>query len=774
MFGLKVNINKYISAFTVAIGVVAVLGCSVEGRMKDRIESSADMKVNMEIQALIDSMSIEEKVGQMTQLDIRLVTRKNKDGSIEIDDKKLKKIIHTYKVGSILNAAGYPLTINQWHTIIGRIQEEALKAETPIPVIYGIDAIHGTTYTAGSTLFPHNIGVAASRNVEMAGTVASITASEVRASGIRWNFDPVLDIGREPLWSRFEETFGEDPYITKEMGVAMVKGYERDGLDKPTAVASTMKHFVGYSAPDNGKDRTPAYIPDKILWEYYLPQFKAAVEAGASTIMINSGSVNGIPLHADKYLLEDVLRKQFGFKGLIVTDWEDIIRLHTRHKVAETPRDAVKLAIESGIDMSMVPSNLSFFEHLTDLVKAGEISEQRLDQSVRIILKLKYRLGLFDNAFPESAAVANFAKPSYQKTALEAALESITLLKNDDQVLPLPKTAKVLIAGPAANNLAPLHGSWSYSWQGDQEERYPETTQTVLEALQDKITKSSVRSLAFEGFDNPKNYDAKGLKKATKNVDYIVLVLGENAYAESPGGIDDLTLAQNQIDLAKAAIATKTPVIMVLAEGRPRIVREIEPGIKAIVQAYRPGSQGAKAIVDVLFGDYNPSGVLPFSYPQFTGDIMPYDHEFLAEVQEIGVGNGNVGVGGSGGYKPQWSFGHGLSYTTFEVSNLKVNKKAYTTTDTIDVSVTVANTGKREGGYAVDLYVSDLYASESPAVKRLKRFKKVFLDAGQQTTIEFSLTQDDLAFVNRQLDRVVEPGEFRILVGNQSVDFVIE
>ncbi len=730
-----------------------------------RTEQDIDKKVYQ----LLSKMTIEEKVGQMTQITLAVILDKGsreKGDNLVIDQEKLKKAIHTYKVGSILNSTATALTVKQWNRLIKEIQNEALKTPNNIPVIYGVDAIHGVTYTKGSTLYPHNIGLAATRNIELAKLTAKATAKELRATGVRWNFDPVLDLGVNPIWSRFSETYGEDTYLTTQMGVGTIQAYEEDGLENTTAVASTMKHFIGYSDPANGKDRTPAYIPDIVLWEKYLPQFKAAVEAGSSTIMINSASVNGIPVHGSKRLLTDVLRDELGFKGLVVTDWEDVIRLHTRHKVADSPREAVRQAVDAGIDMSMVPKDFSFYELLVDLVKAGDITEARLDKSVAIILKLKYQLGLFDNAYHESEAVKNFGKPQYKDLALKAALESITLLKNDNNILPLPKNAKILLAGPTGHSHAPLNGSWSYSWQGDVEANYPKNEKTILTAFQSAIGKENVITHSYAGFDNAKNYNISGLLKKARNADYIILALGENAYAESPGALDDLNLANNQIALAKAALSTGKPVIVVLAEGRPRIIKDIVSKTKAIVQAYIPGSQGAQAITEVIFGDYNPNGKLPYSYPQFTGDFANYDRVYLSDIQQLTPGNMSYN-----GYKPQWPFGHGLSYTSFTYSQIKISKKLLKGNDNLTVSVQVKNTGKLAGKESVELYVSDLFASVSPAVKRLKAFKKIDLAAGQSKTVNFTLNKDDLTFVNPQLKRIVEAGEFTLTIGSEKINF---
>jgi beta-glucosidase len=718
------------------------------------------------IAELIAAMSVEQKVGQMTQVNLGVVIDNEVKDRVAFDPEKLAEAVNRYQVGSILNSTSRALSLDEWHEVIRTIQDAALRNDPPIPVLYGIDAIHGVTYTRGSTLFPHNIGLAAARNPGLVRHIARVTAMETRASGIRWNFDPVLDVGRNPLWSRFPETFGEDAYLAGALGVAAVEGYEQDGLASPTAVASCMKHYVGYSAPRNGKDRTPAWIPAVELWEIHLPPFEAAVRAGSSTIMINSASINGMPVHADRYLLTDVLRGRFGFDGLIVSDWEDVIRLHTRHRVAETPREAVRMAVEAGLDMSMVPRDFSFAEHLAALVRSGAVPESRIDRSVATILRLKMALGLFDNPYAEPEAARNFGLPAYRQLALDAARESMTLLKNRAGVLPLARDTRVLLAGPAARNLGPLHGSWSYTWQGDDESVYPDDTLTVHEALVEKIGAERVTTSAAEGFFAAENYDTARLAQLAEGADVIVLALGERAYAESPGALDDLNLAAEQKALARAAAATGKPVIYVLVQGRPRIIADIEPLADGILLAYQPGSQGARAIADVLFGDHDPAGVLPFSYPQFTGDIMAYDHGVLAEVQQL-----EPGVITRDGYKPQWPFGHGLSYTTFEYADLRLDRDVVGPGETLEVSVTVRNTGSRAGQHAVDLFVSDLFASLSPAARKLRRFEKVHVPAGGAETVRFTLGEADLAFVNAGLERVVEPGEFRISVGGLEATF---
>lgn len=732
--------------------------CTGINAQTKKLPNATDKKVN----ELLAKMSLEEKVGQMTQVTLGVVGT-NIDG--EINPAALKKAVHDYKVGSILNVTGHALTVEQWHKILILIADEAKSTRLKIPVIYGLDGIHGQTYTLDATLFPQNIGMAATRNIELAKAITKVAAKELRASGVRWNFAPVLDIGRQPLWSRFPETYGEDVYIGKTMGAAAIKAYEEDGLKSITAVASCMKHYLGYSGSRTGKDRTPIYMPEIEMREYYLPQFKEAVKAGASTVMINSSEINGEPVHASKYLLTDVLRKELGFEGLIVTDWEDIKRVHDRHNVAPTPRAAVALCVNAGIDMSMVPSDFSFYDLLLEAVKAKEVPMTRIDDAVKRILTLKYNLGLFDNPYPEKEAVANFGKPEYQVLAKDAALEAMTLLKNDANVLPLSKNAKVLVAGPAAQSISALNGCWSYTWQGKDEQWYPADSKTILQTITDKLGAGNVISTTGKGFDNPLNFDAAALAKAAANVDAIILCLGENAYAESPGNIADLALDDNQVALAKAATASGKPVILVLTEGRPRFISNIEPGMKGILMAYWSGKKTGEAVADVLFGDYNPNGILPFSYPRSMGEVVMYDRKPTEEIRE--VFNDDVHTG----YNPLFAFGHGLSYTSFEYSDLQLNSATLKGNEKLTVSVKVKNTGALDGKHSVELYTRDMYASVTPNMKRLRAFKKINLKAGESETVTFTIDQSDLAFVNAQLKTETEPGDFKVMIGKLTADF---
>ena len=760
---------------------------------KSTATSDKDKDLDAKVDALLAKMSIEEKVGQMTQVNLNTILYTGNGSGYDnnygvIDPALLDTAISTYKVGSLLNAINRAYSQDQWISIITQIQDKATKTGNGIPIVYGIDAIHGVTFTLNSTLFPHNIGAAASFNPAVPAACAEVTALEARACGLRWNFDPVLDLGRNPLWPRFPETFGEDPLLIERMGVAAIKSYEGAGLDKVNAVASCMKHFIAYSASRSGRDRTPSYVPEIELREYYLPQFQAAVDAGSSTIMINSGELNGFPVHASHYLLTDVLRGELGFKGLIVTDWEDINRLYERHNTSPTLKDAVKDGILAGIDMSMTPNDFKFPKLLIELVKEGSVPEARINESVRRILRLKYALGLFENPVVEEAAKANFGKPEYAAKALDAARQTMTLLKNDNNALPLKKSIKIVVAGPNANNIPSLHGCWSYTWQGADATAtlskagdksfipgieftkdsvlslYPKSTLSVKQALEAKIGAGKVVCQSVSNYEDPKNYTLPSLAGA----DAIVLCLGENAYAESPGSIRDLTLDARQLKLAEAAIKSGKPVILVLVEGRPRVISSIVDGIPAVLNAYWPGSQGANAIADVLFGDYNPGGKLPFSYPRYTGDIVMYDHKWT----EVNV-EPTPGSLVDNGYMPQWPFGHGLSYTTFAYSDFKISADTLVGDAKLTVSVSVKNTGAVDGDEVVQLYSRDMFASVVPNLKRLRGFERVAIKAGESKTVTFEITKADLSFIKEDqaahtFKRVTEDGDFKLMVGGSS------
>lgn len=727
--------------------------------MANQQQDSLDSKVT----DLLSKMSVEEKAGQMTQIDIRNLLNNGYGNTDEqLDTAKLREAILKYHVGSLLNCIK-AYTPEKWQQLITQIQAEAQKSRLKIPIIYGTDAVHGVGFMKGATLFPHNIGMAASRNNQLVAQASHITAVEARAVGLTWNFAPVFDVGRQPYWSRFEETYGEDVTIVSQMGAAAVRAMEGNDLRNKNTVAACMKHFLGYSAPKNGIDRTPAHIPEIILREYYLPPFQMAVDSGVTTAMINSAEINGIPTHANKTLLTDVLRNELKFEGLVCSDWEDIIRLHTWQKVASSPKQAVEMAVNAGVDMSMVPNDYSFFHYVVELVNEGKISKERLDEAVGRILKLKLKLGLFENSFPAIGEIANIGKPEYAEVSLKAASESITLLKNNNNILPLQTKQRVLLAGPCANSIMTLNSAWSYVWQGDVDSLYPSNALTIQGALENALGKNNIISNAGREFNDPKNYNT-ALFKNKGAYDVILLCLGEKPYAEQPGVIKDLNLPEEQKQLVRDARATGKPVILCLVEGRPRLLPDIEPLTDAVLLCYRPGNMGGKAIADIITGVENPSGLLPFTYPKYNGDIQTYDHKYKETEQQL-----VAGVSDTLAFSPQWEFGHGLSYTTFEITGLKVSKNIFNSNDTLVVELMVENTGTRKGKIGVDLFSRDHFASITPSVKRLRKYTKVELQPQEKKQIKFLLSNQDLSFINDRNLRITEPGLFDLIVGKNKV-----
>ncbi|MBC8094917.1 MAG: glycoside hydrolase family 3 C-terminal domain-containing protein [Akkermansiaceae bacterium] len=729
-----------------------------------------DSQTEREVNKLLAKLSLDEKIGQMVQLDLMTVTRTGVS-PIQLDPEKLREAVVTHKVGSFINnGLGRALSVAEWTYVLKTIQDMILN-ETPnkIPLLYGIDSIHGATYIQDSTLFPQAIAMAATRNPELMRLSAEISAKETRAAGLRWTFAPVLDVGRQPLWARFPETFGEDPYLASVFGIASIHGFEGSDVGAPISVASCMKHYMGYSFPLNGKDRSPTLVSDPYLREYFLPPFRAAVKAGARTVMIDSGEVNGVPVHGSKYLLTDVLRGELGFKGVIVSDWEDVIRLHTWHNVAETPAEAVRMAVDAGLDISMVPMDFSFFKLLKQLVQEGKISEKRIDQSVKRILLLKADVGLMRNPYVEPETANQFGRPEYRQTAITAAEEALTLLKNEGALLPLSKSAKVFVTGPAAKSLSALHGCWSYTWQGLDEKQYPKSTLTIVEAIRQKLGEASVTFQPGVSFDG-KISDIDAAVSAAGAADAIVLCLGEDAYAETPGDINDFNLPAAQQELAKRLYATGKPVVLVLLEGRGRIIREIEPDAKAILMAYWPGSGGAPAIANVLFGDTNPSGKLPFTYARHANHLLTYDRNRTARINELEPPAGQH----ASDFMPQWEFGTGLSYTTFKTENLKLSTPVLKGSSRLTITVDVTNTGKLAGKETVELYTRDVFASTTPPLKRLRAFEKIVLEPGQTRTVSFPIAASDLAFVNAASKLVTEPGDFEVMVGELKAKFRFE
>lgn len=741
-------------------------------------------EISNRAEELLKQMTIEEKVGQMTQVTLDVIGEgDNRFSSFEpfnLDKEILRKALLEYHVGSFLNTANNrALTTEKWYSIISEIQEtNASESRLKIPIIYGVDEIHGATYTVGATMFPQQIGQAASRNPELVQRGAEITAYETRASGISWNFSPVLDLGMDPRFSRMWESFGEDPYLASVLGVAMIDGYEgkNNNIGHPEKVASSLKHFLGYHAVTSGKDRTPAYIPEDVLREYHLPPFKAAIDAGAHTIMVNSGIINGIPVHANYDLLTSLLKEELGFEGLVVTDWADIENLHRRDRVAENDREAIKLAINAGIDMSMVPYEYErFFDNLVALIKDGEVKEERINDAVRRILKVKLALNLFETPVTNYENYPKFGSREFEQAAYDMASESITLLKNEGDILPLNKNVKVLITGPNANTMRTLNGAWTYSWQGEKTPEFSEQYNTILEAVQKEIGEKNVTYIPGVNYvEGGKYYEDEKAQfeeaiTAAANADYILLCLGENTYTEKPGDLNDLYLSDNQTELALRLAATGKPVILILNEGRPRIISKFEQEMEGIIQAYLPGNFGGDAIADVLFGDVNPSGKLPYNYPRYPNALIPYIHKH-SEEQSAAEGVYNY----EADYSPQFSFGDGLSYTTFEYSELNIDQTTMGTSGSIKVDVTIRNTGERKGKEVVELYTSDLYATGiTPDVRRLRKFTKIELNPGESRTVSLTLNAEDLAYINRDGKPFVEPGDFELMVNDLKQKFEV-
>ena len=739
--------------------------------------------IDKKVDDILSKMTLEEKVGQMTQINLTVIAKgPNKWSSsfpMEIDEKKANKALVDFKVGSVLN------TINNtaqkpsvWFKNISKIQDIAMKnTNLGIPVIYGIDAIHGTTYTDGATMFPQQITTAASWNPENAYNMALVCAYETRASSIPWNFSPVLDLGLDPRFSRQFESFGEDPLMVERFGVEMIKGYQglNNDISNKYSVAACMKHFVGYHATISGKDRTPAYIPDNVLKEYHIEPFKKAIDAGAKTIMINSGLINGLPVHADYNLMINVLRNELGFEGVILTDWEDIRKLHDRDKVADSQKEAVKMAINAGIDMSMVPYEYeNFINNLKDLVNEGEVSIERIDDAVKRILKLKLELDLFENPVTNYEEYIDFGSKKHHQLAYKAASESITLLKNNDNILPIKGNPRILVAGPNGNNMRTLNGAWTYSWQGDLTDQFAGEFNTIYEAIANNYGKNNVKYVSGVSYkENGSYYDMVEdninlAVKEAKNSDYVVLCLGESTYTEKPGDLNDLTLHHLQLKLAKELAKTGKPIILILNLGRPRLISDIESLMNAVINVYLPGNFGGDALSDIISGVVNPSGKLPYTYPLYPNSLLPYYYK-PSEVQNNAQGAYNY----VGEVNNLYDFGFGLSYSEFVYSNLKINKEEFNMNDTIKVSVNIENTSEIDGFETIQLYSSDLYASITPDVKRLRDFSKVEIKAGETKTIIFDLPVDNLAFVNLNNDYIIESGKFKLTIDKLSKEITV-
>ncbi len=732
----------------------------------------SDPAIEKKVQETLSKMTLEEKIGQMTQIQLDILGENGPDGKFRLVKEKVDTVIGIYKVGSILNAPySYCLDAESWNVIIPQIQEASMKY-IGIPCIYGLDQNHGTTYTNGGTLFPQNLNVAASFDTELCRRAAEITAYETRASDCPWTFSPTLDLARDPRWPRFWENYGEDPLVNAMMGAAAVRGFQGDDpnhIDR-NHIAVSVKHFMGYGVPFSGKDRTPAYISASDLREKHFAPYLEAIKYGALTIMVNSSSINGTPVHADPILLTKWLKEDLQWDGLIVTDWADINNLYTREKVAKDKKDAIRIAINAGIDMAMEPYKVDYCDILRELVEEGKVSMSRIDDAASRALRLKYRLGLFDHPNTLLKNYPKFASKEFQKTALDAAAETMVMLKNDDNILPLSQNTRIMVTGPTAISMRSLNGGWSYTWQGHLTDDYAKDYNTILEALTNKFGESNVTYVPTVTFNQKGSYqdenvaDMVNAVKAAVNSDVIVACIGENSYCETPGNLTDLYLSANQRNMVKALAKTGKPIVLVINEGRPRILADIEPLAKGIIDIIIPGNFGGDALAELMAGERNFSAKLPFTYPREINSLVTYDYKVSEEVGKMeGVYDYDARV------NVQWPFGYGKSYTTFEYSDLKVDKTEFTPSDILTVSVNVTNTGSHDGKEAVLLFSSDLVASVVPDNKRLRGFSKLALMPGETRTVKFTVPASDLAFVNAHGQWTLEEGDFTLQAGNLSI-----
>ena len=733
----------------------------------------SDSKVEAQVEQTLQKLTLEEKIGQMMELVTDLFGANDKNGVFYIDEKKTDSILSRYKIGSILNAPNTCApTAKQWEKYLQQIQKISMK-RIGIPCVFGLDQNHGSTYTQGGTLFPQNINVAATFNREIARRSAEATAYETRAVSIPWTYSPTVDLGRDARWARIWENFGEDCYLSAEMGKAMVLGFQGEDpnhIDQQH-IATSMKHFMGYGVPWTGKDRTPAYISPADLREKHFAPFLAGIQAGALTVMVNSASVNGMPMHANKDILTGWLKEETGWDGVLITDWADINNLYTREMVAKDKKDALRIAINAGIDMVMEPYNADACGYLIELVKEGKVPMSRIDDACRRVLRMKYRLGLFENPTQKLKNYPKFGGEEFAKLALDGATESMVLLKNEGNILPLQQGKKILLTGPNANQMRCLDGGWSYTWQGHRSDEFAGKYNTIYEAFCNEYGKENV--ILNQGVtynekgkyweENEPNIDAA--VAAAKDADVIVACIGENSYTETPGNLTDLWLSENQRHLVKALAKTGKPIVLVLNEGRPRLIADIEPLAKGIIDIFLPGNYGGDALAQLVAGKQNFSGKMPYTYPKEINSLANYDFK---KSEEVGTMEGAYDYNAK--ITQQWGFGQGLSYTTYQYSNLKVSQSQFRHGDVIKVSVDVKNTGKVAGKESVLLFSSDLIASMTPDGRRLRAFDKVELLPGETKTVTFDLKADDLAFVGYDGKWILEEGDFKLMIADQTAD----
>ena len=738
----------------------------------------SDPKIEAQVEQTLKKLTLEEKIGQMMELVTDLFGANDKNGVFYIDEHKTDSILSRYKIGSILNAPNTCApTAKQWEKYIAQIQKISMK-RIGIPCVFGLDQNHGSTYTQDGTLFPQNINVAATFNREIARRSAEATAYETRAVSVPWTYSPTVDLGRDARWPRIWENFGEDCYLSSEMGKAMVYGFQGEDPNNIDQyhIATSMKHFMGYGVPWTGKDRTPAYISPADLREKHFAPFLAGLQAGALTVMVNSASVNGMPMHANKDILTGWLKEETGWDGVLITDWADINNLYTREMVAKDKKDALRIAINAGIDMIMEPYSCDACGYLIELVKEGKIPMSRIDDACRRVLRMKYRLDLFKNPTQKLKNYPKFGGEEFAKLALEGATESMVLLKNEklqdgNPVLPLAKGKKILLTGPNANQMRCLDGGWSYTWQGHRADEFAGKYNTIYEAFCNEYGKENVILNQGVTYNEKGKYweenepQIQGAVDAAKDADIIVACIGENSYTETPGNLTDLWLSENQRNLVKALAQTGKPVILVLNEGRPRLIADIEPLAQGIIDILIPGNMGGDALVNLVSGKSNFSGKMPYTYPKEINSLANYDFK---KSEEVGTMEGAYDYNAK--ITQQWGFGHGLSYTSYKYSNLKVSQSDFRHGDIIKVSVDVKNTGKVAGKESVLLFSSDLIASMVPDGRRLRAFDKIELQPGETKTVTFNLNADDLAFVGYDGKWVLEEGDFKLMIADQSAD----
>ena len=737
----------------------------------------SDPKIEAQVEQTLKKLTLEEKIGQMMELVTDLFGANDKNGVFYIDEHKTDSILSRYKIGSILNAPNTCApTAKQWEKYIAQIQKISMK-RIGIPCVFGLDQNHGSTYTQGGTLFPQNINVAATFNREVARRSAEATAYETRAVSIPWTYSPTVDLGRDARWPRIWENFGEDCYLSSEMGKAMVYGFQGEDPNNIDQyhIATSMKHFMGYGVPWTGKDRTPAYISPADLREKHFAPFLAGLQAGALTVMVNSASVNGMPMHANKEFLTGWLKEETGWDGVLITDWADINNLYTREMVAKDKKDALRIAINAGIDMIMEPYSCDACGYLVELVKEGKIPMSRIDDACRRVLRMKYRLDLFKNPTQKLKNYPKFGGEEFAKLALEGATESMVLLKNEGNILPLQHGKKILLTGPNANQMRCLDGGWSYTWQGHRADEFAGKYNTIYETFCNEYGKENVILNQGVTYNEKGKYweenepQIQGAVAAAKDADVIVACIGENSYTETPGNLTDLWLSENQRNLVKALAQTGKPVILVLNEGRPRLIADIEPLAQGIIDILIPGNMGGDALANLVSGKSNFSGKMPYTYPKEINSLANYDFK---KSEEVGTMEGAYDYNAK--ITQQWGFGYGLSYTSYQYSNLKVSQSDFRHGDIIKVSVDVKNTGKVAGKESVLLFSSDLIASMVPDGRRLRAFDKIELQPGETKTVTFDLNADDLAFVGYDGKWVLEEGDFKLMIADQTVNIHCE